>query len=128
MNYKRVSDLYALLDTELKKTPLDEKRIKEINYYIAKEWGGSPPKPAEGSFWHIFDKFLPLPEGWKLWVTGALSAFVAFNSQMHFVTQDWQNGILAAAVALGFWSVSSTQTANYNRLKDHLTSLSHKKQ
>lgn len=120
MNYQRIAQLYEKLDAELKKVPVNQKRVDEINHYIAKEFGGDAPKPAEGSFWSYF---LPLPSNWRMYVTAALSAFVAFNSQIHLVSQDWQNAILAAAVALGFWAVNSTQNLNFEKIKSHLASL-----
>lgn len=123
MNYDRIAQLYALLAAEEKKTPINQKRIDEINYYLAKEFGGNPPKPQVGSWWSWLDNFWPLPENWKTYITTALGAFVAINTQLHLVPQNVQEAILAAAVVLGFWAVNSTQDLNMKKVKDHLAKL-----
>lgn len=123
MNYRRISELYYLLAEEHEKTPLNEKRINEVNHYLSVELGTAPPKPPVGSWRSWLDNIWPLPDNWKTYVTSALAAFVAFNSQLHLVPQNIQDGILAAAVALGFWAVNSTQTLNFEKVKAHLAKL-----
>lgn len=123
MNYRRIAQLYNLLAEEHEKTPLNEKRIAEINHYLEVELGTAPPKPPTGSWWDWIGNIWPLPENWKTYVTSALAAFVAFNSQLHVVPQNWQDAILAVAIALGFWAVNSTQQLNLERVKAHLAKL-----
>lgn len=118
MNYERIAQLYAMLAEEEKKTPLNDKRIKEINHYLSVELGTAPPKPQHTGSW--FDGIWPLPDNWKTYVTSAIGAFVALNSQVHLVSQNWQDGLLAAAVALGFWAVNSTQALNLEKVKKHV--------
>lgn len=126
MNYERIAQLYAMLAVEEKKTPINQKRIDEINHYLAKEFGGNPPKPQPGSWWSWLDNVWPLPENWKTYVTSALGAFVALNTQFHFVSQNVQEAILAAAVALGFWAVNSTQYMHMEKVKSHIAKLTKK--
>jgi hypothetical protein len=130
MDYKRIAQLYTYLDEEYKKTPVNQARIDEINFYLNKEFGGQAPKAAEGSFWTFFDNlfswFFPLPPNWKIWVTTAIGVFIAFNSQMHVVPQNWQDALLAVAVSLGFWAVNSTQVTNYKKLNHQFAALQKK--
>ena len=128
MNYERIAQLYSFLAEENKKTPLDQKRIDQINHYLAIELGDTPPTPPKpSSWWSWLDNIWPLPEQWKTYVTSALGAFVAFNTQLNLVPQKWQDAILAAAVALGFWAVNSTQTLHMEKLKKQFAFISRNK-
>ena len=118
MNHERLAELYTLLDEEFKKTPINNSRIAEINYYISKE--DVVPDPIWGSF--------TLPTDWKTYVTAAITVLVALNAQFHVVSPDVQSSLLALAVAFGFWTVQSTQATNMKKLKGHFTALmAHKK-
>lgn len=116
MNHKRLAELYDMLDEEFNKMPVNNIRIGEINHYIAREI--AVPDSAWGNF--------SLPTDWKTYVTAVIGAFIAANTQFHFVSVDLQNAILALAITMGFWTVQATQAANslhLNKLKAHLTTL-----
>ncbi len=123
MNYKRIAELYTLLDAEIKKIPVDAKRVAEINHYLSLELGKAEVKPVVKSFWDWF----VLPPNWKVYITSLIGVFIAVNSQLHFVPQNIQDALLAAAVSLGFWAVNSTQTLHFEKLKLQVRRLSHDK-
>jgi hypothetical protein len=119
MNYERVSELHEMLSEEYNKTPVNNGRIAEINHYISKEFIAKDP-----FFW---TRFLHLPDDWKTYVTSLIGALIVLNTQFHWVSQDTQNALLAAAVSLGFWAVNSVQKVNFAKLKTHVAMLMHRK-
>ena len=125
MDHTRIAELHKKLEIEFKNPAPDFKRIAEINHWISKEFAVADPQPQQGSWW---DAIFPLPDNWKTYVTMALGAFVAFNTQLHLVPQNVQDAILAAAVSLGFWAVNSTQSLNLSQMKSHLAKLVRKEQ
>ena len=103
MNYQRISELYALLEEEFGKNPVNNKRMGEICHYLSAEFAAKP------SLWSRLSGIV-VPANWKIYITAAIAALIAVNTQLHFVTPDVANALIGVAVALGFWTVHTTQT------------------
>lgn len=119
MNYERISQLHFLLNEEFKKPTIDYKRVAEVQYYLSQEYLQPPVEPVK-SFWDF--NWVKLPDNWKLHVSALIGAAVALNSQLHLVTQNVQDALLAAAIALGFYGVNAAQNVQFDKLKAHVTS------